>query len=117
MAPRAPSPLSLLVPLLLLLLLAPTGSLAFFEQFFGHQQHHQQQQPQGPPSFEDQLDRINCAHFVCPDFSCARAPADCPCPSRTDFKCPLPGGGADGAYVCARSCEKVEEAARGAFVY
>ncbi|GAA6020916.1 hypothetical protein JCM10207_003186 [Rhodosporidiobolus poonsookiae] len=102
------SPLALLVPLLLLLALAPSPAAAFFEQFF-HQGHPgQQQQPVGPPSFEEQLERVQCSQFVCPDFSCAPSPADCPCPSRTDSKCEL--GGRDGAYVCSRDCARVQKA-------
>ncbi|GAA5843884.1 hypothetical protein JCM11251_003543 [Rhodosporidiobolus azoricus] len=103
-----PSPLSLLTTFVLLLSLGPTRSLAFFEQFFHHQHQQGPPTPQAPPSYEEQLGRINCPQFVCPDFSCAPTPADCPCPSQTDEKCLL--GGSDGAYICTRDCAKAKKA-------
>ncbi|ORY92435.1 hypothetical protein BCR35DRAFT_297841 [Leucosporidium creatinivorum] len=85
-----------------------TPTLAFFEQFF-----HQGQAPPPPPAFnlEAQRDAISCAEYLCPmSLECRPSPADCSCPSSVDKKCVV---GDEGAFVCARSCEGVNEAARG----
>ncbi|BGP07628.1 hypothetical protein JCM10049v2_003468 [Rhodotorula toruloides] len=109
--PTRPSTSPLVLPLLLVLLILPTLASAFFQQFF---QQAGNQAPQGPPSHDERFDQVSCAQYICPDFSCAASPADCPCPSKLDEKCVIPGA-EGGAYVCARDCKKVRQAATGAF--
>ncbi|GAA5973598.1 hypothetical protein JCM21900_002158 [Sporobolomyces salmonicolor] len=108
-SPPRPPRAHLLLALVVALALFPRAALAFFD-FFHPPSGAGTGAPPAPPSYEDQFERVACAHFVCPDWSCARAPAACPCPSRIDDKCEL--GGADGAYVCARDCARVRRAVR-----
>ena len=52
-----------------------------------------------------------CSEYLCPTLECVPTPAACGCPSSSDVKCPI-GDRADGFFVCARSCEAVNKAAK-----